>query len=66
MKGPLSLRNAALVGFIFASAMCVWRFFTSDDTTDEVLIRFAVYFAMFTTGFWIIVNLIATKRSGDK
>ncbi|MBH5323079.1 hypothetical protein [Aurantiacibacter sediminis] len=66
MNGPLSLRKAAIGGFLYAVAMCIWRYVTSDDTLDVLSVKFAVYFAFFTTGFWILYNLFATWKSrGD-
>ncbi|WP_271077393.1 hypothetical protein [Aurantiacibacter sp. MUD61] len=63
MKGPLSLRRAALAGVIYAVVMCIWRYVSSDDTLDELSVKFAVYFVFFTTGFWILYNLFATWKS---
>ena len=59
----MSLKRASIAGLLYAVVMCTWRAFTSDDSMDSLMIKFAVYFGVFTTGFWILYNLFATWKA---
>ncbi len=57
MKGPISLPIAALAGFIYAVIMSAWVYFDRGLGFDELSIRFAAYFTVFTLGFYVLYNL---------
>jgi apolipoprotein N-acyltransferase len=58
----MSKSFAALVGLIFATLMATWIYLSRDASFDEVMVRFAVYFPVFTIGFYLIVNFLVSRR----
>lgn len=69
MKGRVSLLTAALAGFIYATVMCLWVYFDRGLSVDQLLIRFAAYFSVFTLGFYSLYNFVVGQladRNGEK
>ncbi len=63
---PLSLRRAALAGLIYAVLMSAWRYYDGYRDLDDLEIRFAIYFSIFTLGFWWLYNLVIKRRGADR
>ena len=64
----MSLKKAALAGLIYAVLMCVWYVYGRDGDPDQIWLRFAAYFSIFTLGFWFLYNLLFghfSKRDRD-
>lgn len=59
---PLTLRRAAAAGLLFAVGMCIWRYFDDGGSFDQMAIRFAIYFSVFTLGFWALYNFLTSRR----
>ncbi|MBU1756669.1 MAG: hypothetical protein KJ703_06750 [Alphaproteobacteria bacterium] len=60
---PLTLRQAAAAGLFFALGMSAWRYFADSGSFDQTAIRFAIYFCVFTLGFWSLYNLLTRRRA---
>lgn len=58
----LTLRQAAAAGLLFALGMSTWRYFGDGGSFDQMAIRFAIYFSVFTLGFWSLYNLLTKRR----
>ena len=54
--------TASVAGLLYALLMCTWK--RSDEGTgfDELAIRFAIYFVVFTVGFRLLINLWLKHR----
>ncbi len=59
---PLSLRRAAAAGLVYAALMCAWRYYDEGGSFDDFAIRFAIYFSVFTLGFWALYNFVAHRK----
>jgi len=62
MMKKISWRQAAVSGLIFAVLTCAWTYFRHSPDFDELAIRFAFSFTVFTVGYRYLMNLIARRE----
>lgn len=59
---PMTIRRAAVAGLLFAVFMCLWVWFDRSPGFDDLAIRFAIYFTVFTSGYYILTNFLGARR----
>ncbi len=59
----MTVRRAAAAGLLFALGMSAWRYLDDGGSFDQIAIRFAIYFSVFTLGFWTLYNLLTKRRA---
>ena len=55
-----------MAGLIYAVLMSAWRYYDGYRDLDDLAIRFAIYFSIFTLGFWALYNLAVKRRGADR
>ena len=58
----MSVFTAAIAGVFFASAMTAWQLWAKGVSSDEALIRFAIYFPFFSVGLYLLANFLNARR----
>jgi len=61
----ISAQRAGLAGFLYGALMCAWTYYDHGASLDQLAIRFAIYFTLFSVGFYFLYNFIA-KRAADR
>ncbi|MGB3797559.1 MAG: hypothetical protein WA957_14805 [Alteraurantiacibacter sp.] len=61
----ISWSQASAAGLLYAMVMCAWVYYDRGLGFDELAIRFAIYFAAFTVGFRLLLNLLGRREPDD-
>ena len=68
-KPPVPLmgwHTASAAGLLYALLMCAWKRIDEGTGFDELAIRFAIYFVVFTVGFRLLINLWLKHRGAGR
>ena len=58
--------TASVAGLLYALLMCTWKRIDEGTGFDELAIRFAIYFVVFTVGWRLLLNLWFKHRGAGR